>query len=993
MHYAVIRRFALIAVVAVPAYSFDRPSAPGVPASVPRQLVVKLRAGVSPGSASLTALEATHGVVGRDPLPGSVPPGLRRPASRDARAPEGGEAVARALEEGFERTFVLRLRSTADLDAALRAYRQDPGVEYAERNAVFRAEWIPNDPYLASQGSWGQPHADLYGVHLTGSVAAWDTTRGAGIMVAVVDSGLDASHPDIDGNVWTNPGEIPNNGIDDDGNGYPDDVHGWDFVAYDNVPEDAHGHGTLVAGIVAAEANNGLGIVGIAPEAKILPVRGLDATASGTAVGLTAAILYAVANGADVVTASWGTGGSSLLVEDAVAYAHASGVVFVAAAGNAGMDVIDFTPAWVTDAVTVAASDHQDRRAAFSNWGLGVDVTAPGTGILSLRAQGTDMYGGGTHVVGGQYYWASGTSMAAPHVAGAAALLLAAFPEDSIDVVRDRLAFGADDLGALNPDRPGQLGGGRLNAARSLSVPLAPATLAVSGTLVDRQGVPIPSARVELGEMGSGRAYSAGDGTYAFRGLRAGGRYTVAASRPGFEFAPAVHVHHPLTGSALHQNAVGVKRWDLQPVDTDFAAGWPYTSIAVDAQGRPHIAYFIDLLQDLRYAWWTGHQWIRQTVDAPGNAGISASVALDGQNRAHLAYLSWNGEEPGPTVRYARRGDFDWEIEDVTAPSTAFGTHIAVDTAGRPHILYSDYAQHALRYAWREAGGWHVETVNPGGILGYDHALVLDAQGRPHVVYEDLPGAAGTSGLKYAVRTAGTWHTSLVDPALGAYDCAIALDAADRPHVAYLSRFTNLLTYAAPNGAAWTRETAASSPGLGFGLSLEVQGGMPQILHHSPTDGLRYITRSAAGWKSSIVHAGDAGFFNDTAVGAGGTLHVAYHDRRNVYLVHGRSIQLSDPPWAPPTVALTSPANGAFLLGVVTVSAAPHSAAGILRVEFEVDGALRHVDATAPYTFAWNASEAGTVLHTLTARAVDATGARVEHSVQVYGVNVRPAAD
>ena len=130
-------------------------------------------------------------------------------------------------------------------------------------------------------------------------------------------------------------------------------------------------------------------------------------------------------NGADVVNASWGSRRPSLLVEDAVAYAHASGVVFVAAAGNAGMDVIDFTPAWVTDAVTVAASDHQDRRAAFSNWGLGVDVTAPGTGVLSLRAQGTDMVRrrhprgrrpvllGERHVHG------------LPHVAGAAALLIA----------------------------------------------------------------------------------------------------------------------------------------------------------------------------------------------------------------------------------------------------------------------------------------------------------------------------------------------------------------------------------------------------------------------------------------------------------------------------------------------------------------------------------------------------------------------------------------
>lgn len=992
MHHAAIRRFALLAVVAVPAAAFERPAAspPALPGFAPGQLVVKLRAGISPGSASLTALEAAHGVVARDPLHG-VPDGVRKRTSRDARAPEGGEAAARALEEGFERTFVLRLTPGADLEAALRAYRQDPGVEYAEGNLVFQAQWTPNDPYLASQGSWGQPHADQYGVHVTRSPTAWDTARGAGIVVAVVDSGLDRAHPDIDTNVWTNPGEIPGNGIDDDGNTYPDDVHGWDFVGYDNVPEDANGHGTLVAGIVAAEADNGLGIAGIAPAAKIMPVRGLDAMGSGWAVVLAQAILYAVANGADVVNASWGTGGSSLVVEEAVAYAHARGVLFVAAAGNHGMDAVDFTPAWVTTAVTVAASDHQDRRAAFSNWGLGVDVTAPGADILSLRAQGTDMYGGGTHVVGGQYYRASGTSMAAPHVAGAAALLLSAFPQDSIDVVRDRLAFGADDIAAANPDRPGRLGGGRLNAARALSVALAPATLALSGTLVDRQGAPIPSARVELGEMGSGRAYTAADGTYAFRGLRAGGRYTAAASRAGFELAPDDYAHRPLTGPAPHQNFVGVKRWDLQPADSAFAAGWPFLSIATDRQGRPHIAYFIDILRDLRYAWWTGLQWVRETVETAGWAGLDVSLALDGQDRAHLAYLSRSSPELDPVIRYARRGAFDWEIEDVDLPSTTHsGIQLAVDAAGRPHFLYRDYLQAVLYYVWRDASGWRTETLTPGAFSGYDHGIVVDAQGRPHIVYEDLWDPAGVPGLKYAVRTGGTWQTSVVDPALGAYDCSIALDTAGRPHIVYVSRYTGAVAYATPNGASWTRETVASFPGLGFGLSLEVPGGVPQILHHSPTDGLRHIARTPAGWKTSFVHAGHAGFFVDTAVGAGGTLHLAYHDYRNVYLVHGRSIQLSDPPWAPPTVAITSPANGAFLLGVVTVSAVPQSPVGLRRLEFAVDGVVRHVDATAPYTFDWNASESGTALHTLTARAVDATGTAAQHSIQVYGVNVRP---
>src|SRR5262249_23738821 len=153
--------------------------------------------------------------------------------------------------------------------------------------------------------------------------------RGAGVVIAVVDTGVDFTHPDLAANAWVNPGEIPGNGIDDDGNGYVDDVHGWDFANDDADPDDDYGHGTHVAGTAAAVGNNGVGIVGIAWESRVMAVKGISASGSGFVSDLAAGIVYAAENGARVINASWG-GSHSQVIDDAIAFAHAAGVVFVA---------------------------------------------------------------------------------------------------------------------------------------------------------------------------------------------------------------------------------------------------------------------------------------------------------------------------------------------------------------------------------------------------------------------------------------------------------------------------------------------------------------------------------------------------------------------------------------------------------------------------------------------------------------------------------------
>ena len=372
------------------------------------------------------------------------------------------------------RTYVFELEPALaqNADGILHALQADPNVEFVEEDRVVTTNFIPNDPYFSSYGSWGQAYLDLWGINLIGSAAAWDTSTGAGVIVGVVDTGIDFTHPDIVANIWTNTAEIPNNGIDDDHNGYIDDVHGWDFIGstytnpvQSNNPVDHFGHGTHVSGTIAAAGNNGIGVIGVAWNAQIMPVKGLDDNGYGLDSTLGPALLYAANNGADVISNSWTGQGSSQTIADAVSYAYNLGVVIVAAAGNNSDDARNYYPANLPQVITVAATDHNDNIAYFSNWGSKIDVAAPGVDILSLRAAGTSM---GTPV-NSLYTRADGTSMATPHVSGLAALILAQHPNYVSEDVRQVLRVTGTDLGQTGFDTT--YGYGRINAAAALALP------------------------------------------------------------------------------------------------------------------------------------------------------------------------------------------------------------------------------------------------------------------------------------------------------------------------------------------------------------------------------------------------------------------------------------------------------------------------------------------------------------------------------------------
>ena len=267
---------------------------------------------------------------------------------------------------------------------------------------------------------------------------AWRQTTGADVTVAIIDSGIDLGHPDLAPNLWTNPGEIPGNGVDDDGNGYVDDVHGYDFVDNDGTPQDANGHGTHVAGIVGARGGNGIGGAGVAWQARLMAIRVLDGQARGTTAAVAAGIRYAVDNGARIVNLSLAGPTSTPDLEDAVRYARARGVLIVVAVGNDGADLASaptYPAAYGEDNVLgIAATTRDGGLSSVSDYGPGADVAAPGEQILSTA-------------LGGGYEWRTGTSMAAPEVAGALVLLAAARPDLDGNGLRDALLAGVRHTG------------------------------------------------------------------------------------------------------------------------------------------------------------------------------------------------------------------------------------------------------------------------------------------------------------------------------------------------------------------------------------------------------------------------------------------------------------------------------------------------------------------------------------------------------------------
>lgn len=396
---------------------------------------------------------------------------FKKNASNNAKLLMHAKHGATRVRE-FKRTGIeqIKLPKGGNLEKAIAEYRADPDVAYAEPNYIYSIDIVPNDTYFGIQyalrntgQSGGTPGADI------SAPEAWDIETGSpGVVIAVIDTGVDYAHPDLAGNIWDNPFEIAGNGIDDDGNGYIDDIHGIDAFNNDADPMDDHGHGTHVAGTIGATGNNGTGVAGVNWNVSIMALKFLGADGSGSSSDAITCLEYIAdmkANGVNIVATnnSWGGGDYSQLLRDTIDAQRE--ILFFAAAGNDGIDN-DPTPHYpssyaLPSVIAVASTDRNDALATDSCYGRrSVDIAAPGVSIASTLSS-VNAYG-----LTAQYVYMSGTSMATPHATGAAGLLYAQNPSFTWIEVRNLILSSGDDTASVQGKT---LTGKRLNAYDALT--------------------------------------------------------------------------------------------------------------------------------------------------------------------------------------------------------------------------------------------------------------------------------------------------------------------------------------------------------------------------------------------------------------------------------------------------------------------------------------------------------------------------------------------
>jgi len=440
------------------------PMAPGVVlvGLKPGVTVSTGRLGVQAADASLNAAFASVGVQGIE----RIFPNAKRPLTV---ASTGGEVDLSCI-------YRLRLVPGADVLHAVQDLNANPAVVYAEPDYLAHIIATPNDPLYP--GQWGLTQIN--------APTAWDVVTGAtDVVIAVVDAGLDTSHPDLAGQLWTNPGEIAGNSVDDDNNGYVDDIHGWNIVDDNANLSDNTGHGTQVAGVIAAATNNGAGIAGVCWNCRLMVVKVTQSGGAANYSDIAAGVNYAAQKGAEVINLSLGGYSDSATLRAAVEAASETAVV-VGGAGNDDKSDPFYPAAYDDYVLAVAGTSSSDTKVGTSNYGTWVDVSAPGEVIT-------------TTFDGGGYGSTSGTSMAVPFAAGLAGLLRSRHPGWSPNTVRAQIVQTADDIDSLNPGYVGQLGSGRINAGQAVATTAQP-LLAYQSHTVDGEtgGRPEPGSTVDL---------------------------------------------------------------------------------------------------------------------------------------------------------------------------------------------------------------------------------------------------------------------------------------------------------------------------------------------------------------------------------------------------------------------------------------------------------------------------------------------------------------
>lgn len=736
-----------------------------------------------------------------------------------------------------------RLGSGMTVEQALNLLRLPPfasEIEYAQPNYIYTVDAIPDDPLRGEQWAFhnvgqtnGNPDADV------DALEAWQVERGSeSVVVAVIDSGIDYTHEDLAANIWTNPGEIPDNGVDDDGNGYVDDIHGWDFVNNDNDPMDDYDHGTPVAGIIGAVGNNGEGVAGVCWKVSLMPLKAINDRGSGSDATYIAAIVYAAQKGVIITNSSWGRESRySKALEQAIA---SSGGLFVTSAGNSSTSQKHYPAAYsLSNIISVAATCICDNLACFSNWSpTWVDLAAPGVDVLTTQIQGG-------------YRLFSGTSASAPFVSGTAALLLAQNPGQSVAQLKSRIMATVDILPSLAGT---SVAGGRLNIRQAVgagelpqdSIPPA----VVPDLSVEPSSTTPESFVVKWTASGNddnvGKAYVY-DLRYSTVGPVSGENWATASLVQGEPIPREAGIEETLlfdnlqsettyylalkvldeagngsiVSNCIVETTTDLGPWDIQIVDSSPSMG-TYVGMDLDLAGVPAVAYDDSDQGIIKYARWASDYWNIETV-ALGGPGIS------------LCHHPFTG---APTIShgwdrllFVGKAAFTWQQEIVDRRcNKSEVTSLAYSPTSQPCISYryipavNSYDKKGmLKLARREGQQWIVEIVDPDAGARYS-SLAFAPNGYPFIAYsDDLDGDNTLDALKLAHWSGTAWVIETIESGGVGYGvfASLAFDPTTGfPSVVHRGGNPSVVHFLRWDGATWIREIFDEATQYTFGCDL-----------------------------------------------------------------------------------------------------------------------------------------------------------------------------
>jgi len=705
-------------------------------------------------------------------------------------------------------------------------------IEYAEPNYILQIAALPADPPSDPR------RGDLWGLHNLGQTGgtkdadidafeAWQATTGStSVIVAVVDTGVDYTHPDLAGNILR------------DGSGK---VVGYDYANNDADPMDDNSHGTHVSGTIGALGNNGVGVIGVCPVVRIMPLKFLDAFGSGDIANAVKAINFAAANGAHIINASWGSSSSSKSLQNAIKSFNG---LFVAAAGNSNSNAL-FYPAGYSlpNILAVAATDATDARAGFSNYGAWVHLAAPGLYILSTTPNNT-------------YSVYSGTSMAAPHVTGVAALVKAKNFGWGYQQIKAQILNTLDYPAALaSPEGPN----GRLNGRKAVGIlnelqadPDTPGQITVqSGTQSDWSAItltwPVPAAQA------SGEPAYLYDLRYRTDGPLDDTNWSTATVVSGLPVPQASGIE---TFTLSLHLCPGTYHFALKAADV--AGNW--SAISPD---------FPVIVPDTA--------WIDERVDASGSYDLGLAFNPSTLKPA-MAYIDFYAT-PDRQVKFASFDGSLWAPESIAIGHR--GISLAFNpTTNTPSISWQAYVSWAsyynLSFAERlQNGAWQVTAVESKSVGNSEStSLAYDPAGNPGIAYRHA-----TKGLKFARRVNGSWQTQVVDSA-GARYFALAYNPQGNPTIAYsldvnpADGYIDTLMFAEWNGSAWVKQTVETGV-VGFGVFASLAydpAGNPAIVHQAAGQ-VRFLRRIGGLWQSAETWPGDS---CSLTFGPDGAAYVSY---------------------------------------------------------------------------------------------------------------------